>query len=60
MAEVFAAHALGRETTWRNPQTMCFSAVSIDPLEAMSIITYYRYDRQSRLFEFDRTHVVDK
>ncbi|UCH41234.1 MAG: FAD-dependent oxidoreductase, partial [Gammaproteobacteria bacterium] len=27
VAEVIAAHALGREVNWRSPQTMCFSAV---------------------------------
>jgi len=59
VAEVIAAHALGREVPWRSPQTMCFSAVDIDPLESMSIITYYRFDEHSGQFAFDRTHVVD-
>ncbi len=60
VAEVIAAHALGKELPWRSPQTMCFSAVDIDPLEAMSIITYYRFNQQSQLFEFDRTHMIEK
>jgi len=59
VAEVIAAHALGREVSWRSPQTMCFSAVDINPLESMSIITYYRFDEHSGQFAFDRTHVVD-
>ncbi|HKJ50334.1 MAG TPA: FAD/NAD(P)-binding oxidoreductase [Gammaproteobacteria bacterium] len=59
VAEVIAAHALGREAVWRSPQTMCFSAVDINPLESMSIITYYRFDEHSGQFAFDRTHLVD-
>lgn len=56
VAEVIAGHALGREVAWRSPQTMCFSAVDIDPLRAMSHITYYRYDEISGDFAFDRIH----
>ncbi|MDH3388708.1 MAG: NAD(P)/FAD-dependent oxidoreductase [Gammaproteobacteria bacterium] len=60
VAEVIAAHARGFEVRWRSPQTMCFSAVDIEPLRAMSIITYYKFDKHSGLFAFDRTHLMDK
>jgi NADH dehydrogenase FAD-containing subunit len=60
VAEVIAAHALDRDVGWRSPQTMCFSAVDINPLEAMSVITYYKFDRPSGHFAFDRTHLVDR
>ena len=60
VAEVIAGHALGREVEWRSPQTMCFSAVEIDPLRAMSHITYYRYDKTSGDFAFDRIHSVER
>lgn len=60
VAEVIAGHALGREVVWRSPQTMCFSAVDIDPLQAMSIITYYRFDEAHGEFAFDRTHMIEK
>ncbi len=59
VSEVIAAHALGKEVRWRSPQTMCFSAVDIDPLEAMSIITFYKFNKLSKAFEFDRTHMMD-
>lgn len=59
VAEVIAAHALGKEVSWRSPQTMCFSAVDINPLQAMSIITFYRFNPQTREFEFDRTHMME-
>jgi NADH dehydrogenase FAD-containing subunit len=60
VAEVIAAHALDKEVRWRSPQTMCFSAVDIEPLRAMSIITYYKFNPQTGLFAFDRTHMIEK
>ena len=59
VAEVIAAHALGKEVRWRSPQTMCFSAVDINPLKAMSIITFYKFNKQDKAFEFDRTHMME-
>jgi sulfide dehydrogenase [flavocytochrome c] flavoprotein subunit len=59
VAEVIAAHALGKEVRWRSPQTMCFSAVEINPLKAMSIITFYKYNTQVNEFQFDRTHMME-
>jgi sulfide dehydrogenase [flavocytochrome c] flavoprotein subunit len=59
VAEVIAAHALGKEVRWRSPQTMCFSAVDINPLKAMSIITFYKFNKQNKEFEFDRTHMME-
>lgn len=59
VAEVIAAHALGKEVAWRSPQTMCFSSVEIDPLQAMSIITYYKFNKQTNVFDFDRTHMIE-
>jgi len=60
VAEVIAAHALDKEVRWRSPQTMCFSAVDIEPLRAMSIITYYRFSDQKGEFVFDRTHMIER
>jgi len=59
VAEVIASHALDKEVRWRSPQTMCFSAVDIDPLQAMSIITFYKFNKQNKEFEFDRTHMME-
>ena len=59
VAEVIAAHALGKSVRWRSPQTMCFSAVDINPLKAMSIITFYKFNKKNKEFEFDRTHMME-
>lgn len=60
VAEVIAAHALGKEVRWRSPQTMCFSSVDINPLQAMSIITFYKFNKRSKEFQFDRTHSMEE
>jgi len=60
VAEVISAHAKGKEIDWRSPQTMCFSGISIDPLESMSIIAFYAYDEVEKSFAFDRVHLSDK
>jgi NADPH-dependent 2,4-dienoyl-CoA reductase/sulfur reductase-like enzyme len=59
VAEVIAAHALGKKVRWRSPQTMCFSAVDINPLQAMSIITFYKFNKKNKEFEFDRSHMME-
>lgn len=59
VAEVITAHALDKEIPWRSPQTMCFSGVRIDPLEAMSIIAFYQYNQDEKSFAFDRSHATE-
>ncbi len=60
VAELIAAHAQGREINWRSPQTMCFSGVTIDPVESMSIISSYRFDENEQRFEFTRVHPIEE
>jgi len=60
VAELIAAHAQGREINWRSPQTMCFSGVTIDPVESMSIISSYRYIEDESRFEFYRVHPMEQ
>ena len=60
VAEVIAAHANGQEIDWRSPQTMCFSGVSIDPVQAMSIISSYYFDESGQRFDFKRVHAIEQ
>jgi sulfide dehydrogenase [flavocytochrome c] flavoprotein chain len=60
VAEVIIAHARGEEISWRSPQTMCFSGVKVDPLESMSIIAFYKFDKNEQNFAFDRVHLMEK
>ena len=59
VAEVIAAHISGKEVEWRSPQTMCFSGVTIDPLQSMSIVASYRYDAEEKAFAFGETKAVE-
>ena len=58
--EVIAAQEAGQDIEWRSPQTMCFSGVTIDPVESMSIIAFYKQDKENNNFAFDRVHLMDK
>jgi sulfide dehydrogenase [flavocytochrome c] flavoprotein subunit len=60
VAQLIAARESGVEVAWQSPQTMCFSAVRIDPIQSMSIITFYRYDEDTGEFDFDRSHLIDQ
>lgn len=59
IARLIAARERGREIPWEGPQTMCFSAVKIEPLEAMSLIANYRFDEAAQAFSFDKVHVIE-
>ncbi len=59
IARLIAAHATGREIPWEGPQTMCFSAVRLEPLEAMSLIANYKYNEETDAFGFDKVHVIE-
>ncbi|MGV6859359.1 MAG: FAD-dependent oxidoreductase [bacterium] len=60
LADVIVAHAEGREIDWRSPQTMCFSGVTIDPLQAMSIVAFYKYHKADDRFGFDRVYMNEE
>ena len=60
VAELIAAHVQGRDINWRSPQTMCFSGVTIDPVESMSIISSYRFDEEEQRFQFTRVHPIEE
>ncbi len=59
LCRYLAARERDEEIPWEGPQTMCFSAVRADPLEAMSLIANYRYDEETGAFGFDKVHIID-
>ncbi|MBW7935329.1 MAG: NAD(P)/FAD-dependent oxidoreductase, partial [Gemmatimonadaceae bacterium] len=44
VARVLAARAEGREIDWESPETICYSVVNSDPMEAISVDARYVYD----------------
>ena len=44
VAKVLAARAQGKDIDWYSPETICFSMVNANPLEAISVDAGYVYD----------------
>ena len=60
VAKVISAHAQGKEIKWESPNTICYSAVKIDPVESISVDAYYKYDPKNKSFGFDRVKMYEK
>ena len=58
LARQITAYAQGVEIPWEGPQTMCFSGVRTEPLEAMSLLASYKFDAQANAFGFDRVLTI--
>ena len=60
VAKVIAAHAMGKDIKWQSPHTVCYSGVSIDPLESISVDAHYKYDPKEKSFAFDKVQLFEK
>lgn len=60
VAKVIAARAHGKEIEWESPHTICYSAVSTDPLQSISVDAYYKYNPKDHSFGFDRAQLFEK
>jgi len=61
VAKVVAARAAGKGTLpWESPHTICYSAVSGDPLEAISVDAYYAYNSAGKSFAFDKVKLDEQ
>jgi len=52
VAKVIAARAAGKEIPWQSPHTVCFSAVSYEPLQAIGVDALYSYNSKDKSFAF--------
>ena len=61
IARVIAARSQGREPKqWQSPHTVCYSMVNMEPMEAISVDAYYKYDTKENSFAFDRVKLFEK
>ena len=60
VAKVIAARARGKEIEWESPHTICYSAVSAKPLQAISVDAVYKYDPKAQSFAFDKVKLFEK
>lgn len=52
VAKVLAATEKGRQIDWASPQTVCYSMVNGDPMEAIAVYANYIYDERKQAFAF--------
>lgn len=52
IAKVLAARAAGKDINWYSPETICYSMVNADPMEAISVDALYAYDPKTKMFSF--------
>ena len=52
VASMIAARIKGKEPKWKSPLTVCYSAVSGDPVRAISVNAEYKYDQKKKAFGF--------
>ena len=52
VAKMIAARINGKEAPWQSPLTVCYSAVSGDPVRAISVNAQYKYNEKKKAFGF--------
>jgi sulfide dehydrogenase [flavocytochrome c] flavoprotein subunit len=52
VAKVIVARAAGKEIPWKSPHTVCYSAVSYEPLQAIGVDALYSYNPKDNSFAF--------
>lgn len=61
VARVIIARVNGRLIPgWESPNTVCFSMVNGDPLEAISVDAHYAYNPKEKSFSFDQVKMFEK
>jgi len=60
VAKVIANKIKGKETKWKSPLTVCYSAVSGDPVRAISVNAGYAYDKKKKAFGFHNASTMEK
>jgi len=50
----------GKESKWKSPLTICYSAVSGDPLRAVSVNTGYAWNKKTKSFGFANASTMEK
>ncbi len=61
VAQIIAARAKGKPVpAWQSPNTVCFSMVNGDPMEAISVDAHYAYNPKDKSFAFDQVKMFEK
>jgi sulfide dehydrogenase [flavocytochrome c] flavoprotein subunit len=61
VASIIVARAHGKSAPkWQSPNTVCFSVVNGDPMEAISVDAHYAYNPQDKSFAFDQVKMFEE
>lgn len=61
VAQIIAARAKGQPAPkWQSPNTVCYSVVNGEPLEAISVDAHYAYHPKDKSFFFDQVKMFEK
>lgn len=63
VAEYIDMHLAGKKLskdTWKSPLTICYSAVTSDPLRAVSVNAEYAYNEEKKAFGFANAGTMEK
>lgn len=61
VAQIIAARAKGKPAPkWQSPNTVCYSVVNGDPMEAISVDAHYAYNPKDKSFAFDQVKMFEK
>ncbi len=60
VAKMIANRLNGKEAKWESPLTVCYSAVSGDPVRAISVNAQYKYDPKKKAFGFYKAATNEK
>ncbi len=61
VARIIAARAQGKPApAWESPNTVCYSVVNGNPLEAISVDAHYVYHPEDKSFAFDSVKMFEK
>jgi len=60
VAKMIAGKINGKNVPWESPLTICFSAVAMDPVLAISVNASYMYDKEKSAFAFANASTNEK
>ncbi|BCD61183.1 hypothetical protein NitYY0826_C0016 [Nitratiruptor sp. YY08-26] len=60
VASMIATRIKGKEPKWKSPLTVCYSAVSGDPVRAISVNAEYKYNEKKKAFGFHNAATNEK
>jgi len=59
VAKVISARAKGKSIPWQSPNTICYSGITTNPLQSISVDAHYKYNAKDKTFAFDKVKMFE-